>query len=699
MTRDGTMSAIRAAVDGLTAGTVLDGIGPLGGRERRDACSCRASIADGTLVLEASDCPGDGRLSAEPACRRTAVDALAKRDADRIVVRSNGIERHHYGQSVDLFAAAGRFVDRFGNTNDELAATARADPLSIGAQLRQPGTGHASEFGSGDGSPLVHETELVALANEFDAYESIPSPTIGLTIGHYRIDPTMPDDARLRDGRSLGTGSDVRLYDRRRGVTRYTLDPAELRLTEDERSQLLEGYEAIAEGVVDGDRAAARALEHVTGEPADPLLREILAKHTAGYGVLEDLFADPRLTDVYVTSPVSRNPLQAVVDGESMRTNVYLTIEGARALASRIRRTSGRAFSRAKPTVDATAPLESGTTVRVAGVTDPVSDGDAFAFREQTDDRFTLPALVANGTVSAQAAGFLSVAVERNAAALIAGSRSAGKTTLLGTLLYELPPETRTVVLEDTPELPVEALQSVGRNVQPLRTGGEDGPEITPEKALRTALRLGDGALVVGEIRGEEAQVLYEAMRVGANANAVLGTVHGDGADDVFERVVTDLGVAPSSFAATDLVVTLQSTRVDGERTRRLARIEEVVGDGDEHWFEPLYELGEREPERERGVGTDRGSPCATDGGNDPTIQRPERQPSVTAVPTGRIDRGESRVVERLATPDESYADVRRAIEQRTERLAALAADGRTRPREVAAACAGRHDRGGTTGG
>jgi len=118
----------------------------------------------------------------------------------------------------------------------------------------------------------------------------------------------------------------------------------------------------------------------------------------------------------------------------------------------------------------------------------------------------------------------------------------------------------------------VDALQSVGRDVQALRTGTGDGPEISAAEALRTALRLGDGALVVGEIRGEEAQVLYEAMRVGANANAVVGTIHGDGADDVYERVVSDLGVEPSSFGATDVVVTVQAYRAPDGRNRRLAR-------------------------------------------------------------------------------------------------------------------------------
>ncbi|MFW5917989.1 MAG: ATPase, T2SS/T4P/T4SS family, partial [Haloferacaceae archaeon] len=235
------------------------------------------------------------------------------------------------------------------------------------------------------------------------------------------------------------------------------------------------------------------------------------------------------------------------------------------------------------------------------------------------------------------------------------GTRGAGKTTLLGTLLYELRPDTRSVVIEDTPELPIESLQSVGRDVQALRTGTGNGPEITPSEALRTALRLGDGALVVGEIRGEEAQVLYEAMRVGANANAVLGTIHGDGADDVYERVVSDLDVDPSSFAVTDLVVTIQARPTPRGRGRAVSRIEEVIYDGSEVRFESLYE-------------------------DDGTAARP----------TGRIEQGESRFVDRMAKPGEAYSDFRRSIAERADRLGTLAEDGRTAPKEVASAYADR---------
>jgi len=138
-------------------------------------------------------------------------------------------------------------------------------------------------------------------------------------------------------------------------------------------------------------------------------------------------------------------------------------------------------------------------------------------------------------------------------------------------------------------------------------------------------------------VRGEEARALYEAMRVGATGESVLGTIHGEDPAAVRERVVTDLGVAPSSFASTDVVVVLDDHRVDA--------IAEVVGRGSEVTFEPLFE---RSDER--------------------------------LVSTGRIDRGESRLVDGLAAHDESYAAVRDAIGARAVEIKDAAASGRTDP-------------------
>ncbi|SIS02698.1 Type IV secretory pathway ATPase VirB11/Archaellum biosynthesis ATPase [Natronorubrum daqingense] len=638
MSQDGVTNALRSVFADLEWLSLFDD-GEMGA-----ACTCRLTFEDDRLLIDADGCDGD--LASSPTCRHAAVEALSDRDVSGIRTRSNGIEHRYDQRGVDLLGAAGRFLELLGDRDERLAEAVTRDPLSVTTNI----TDQIGPVGD-----VALESGLLEAVRAVDSYESALYSATGLTIGHYFLDHRLGDDGRLEDARTLETGSEARIYARPDSVPLYVLDVVDQTLSAAERGHLLAGYEAIAEGYVEGDRAASRAIEYATDEPADPVLARVLAKHTSGYGILEDLFADERVTDVYVTSPVSRNPIRVVVDGESMTTNVHLTSDGAGALASRVRRTSGRAFSRANPTVDAVATLENGTGIRVAGVTEPVASGVGFAFREEAGDRFTLPALVANGTMSVAVAGFLSVAIERNAAALIAGTRGSGKTTLLGTLLYELTPDTRTVLIEDTPELPVESLQSVDRDVQALRTGSDDGPEISPDEALRTALRLGDGALVVGEIRGDEAHVLYEAMRVGANANAVLGTIHGDGGDDVYERVVSDLAVEPSSFGATDLVVTVQAHETETGRSRRVATVEEVITNGENIWFESLYELeGEQ------------------------------------AASTGRIDRGESRLVDHLAGPTEAYASVRREIADRTEEISALVSDGRTTPRDVAAAYADR---------
>ncbi len=639
MAEKATSGSILSSVAGLDS--ILDFFGSDTGS---GACDCELTIDENTLTIDASEC--DGNLATAEHCRTHVITTLEGKSIEDISVHSTGLKHRYSDEAVSLLQAAGRFIELLGDRNDRLRELASTDPLEVGSELESR-VDVISDIGI--------ESGLTSAIDGIESYDEILKPAVGMSISYYYADQTIPKNARLLDMKTLDTGSEVRIYERENRIPLYMIDVFDTTLDVEQRELLVDAYEAIAEGLASGDRAASRALEIVGDGEIDPQLTNVLAKHTHGYGILEDMFSDPEVSDVYVTSPVTQNPVRVKHDGEAMSTNIQLSPQGADALASRVRRTSGRAFSRATPTVDATADLECGTGVRIAGVTDPVADGMAFAFREHAEDRFTLPGLVANGTMIPEVAAFLSVAIERNAAALIAGTRGSGKTTLLGTLLYELTPDTRTVVIEDTPELPVDSLQSVDRDVQALRTGTGDGPEISPTDALRTALRLGDGALVVGEIRGEEARVLYEAMRVGASANAVMGTIHGDGAHDVYERVVSDLGVESSSFAVTDLIVTCQTYRTDSGRKRRVSRVEEVMNNGENVFFESLYEVKED-----------------------------------LARSTGRIDRGESRLVDRLTGPGEEYAQIRREINERSAFIKELAEDKRTSPQEVAAAYAGR---------
>jgi len=257
-------------------------------------------------------------------------------------------------------------------------------------------------------------------------------------------------------------------------------------------------------------------------------LADIFSRYTAGFGILEDLLLDTRIQDVYVNAPVVNNPLHIVLEGEEYTSNIFLSNEDIDALASRFRTISGRAFSEASPVLD--MDLESYHT-RVAAISNPLTPkGVAFAFRRHRQKPWTLAHFVANKMISANAAGFLSFLIDGQASLLIAGSRGSGKTSLLGALILEIPQRFRILSIEDTPEIPIDDLQKYGYKMQALITksisAGAASMEVNPTDALRTALRLGESVLIIGEVRGIEAKVLFEAMRVGAAGNLIMGTIH-----------------------------------------------------------------------------------------------------------------------------------------------------------------------------
>ncbi|MDH5443026.1 MAG: type II/IV secretion system ATPase subunit [Hadesarchaea archaeon] len=307
-------------------------------------------------------------------------------------------------------------------------------------------------------------------------------------------------------------------------------------------------------------------------------LAQHLARFTAGLGVLEVLLADARVQDVYIDAPVGRTPIHIYHrDFEECLTNIHLTPDDAKSLISRFRAISGRPFSEADPVLD----LNLGG-VRIAAIGHPLSpEGLAFALRKHKPTPWTLPQFIQARYLTPYAAGLLSLMVDAQTSLLVTGSRGSGKTSLLGALMLELLPKFRVIVLEDTSELPIEQLRVLGFKVQSLRVQSAvsgTSAELRAEDALRAALRLGESILVVGEVRGEEARVLYEAMRVGAAGNSVMGTIHGATARDVFERVVYDLGIPASSFKATDAIVVAAPIRPRGSvaRMRRVVQVTEV---------------------------------------------------------------------------------------------------------------------------
>jgi len=150
------------------------------------------------------------------------------------------------------------------------------------------------------------------------------------------------------------------------------------------------------------------------------------------------------------------------------------------------------------------------------------------------------------------------------------------------------------ILAHNTLELPVSAMRKLDYDILSMKVRSAlagESTEVAAEEGIRASLRLGDSSLIVGEIRSAEAKALYEAMRVGALANVVAGTIHGGSPYSVFDRVVNDLGVPVTSFKATDLIVVANPIKSpDGLHSwRRVLQITEVR----KHWTkDPLTEGG-----------------------------------------------------------------------------------------------------------
>ena len=324
-------------------------------------------------------------------------------------------------------------------------------------------------------------------------------------------------------------------------------------------------------------------------------LAMILVRHTVGFGLIEVLLQDKKLQDIVLNAPISMtNIFLRHQDYEECSTNILPSQEDVDSWAAKFRMISGRPLDEANPILD--TQLEIGNVrARIAIIQRPLSpDGLAYAIRRHREQPWTLPLFVQNKMLNPFAAGLFSFLIDGSRTLLIAGTRSSGKTSLLGSLMLEIISKNRIIVIEDSLELPVESLRKLEYDILRMKVRSallKTTTEVSADDGIRTSLRLGDSCLIMGEVRSEEAKALYEAMRVGALANVVAGTIHGASPYGVFDRVVNDLGVPATSFKATDIIAVCNPIKTpDGLHSfKRVVQISEVR----KHWKQdPLLEKG-----------------------------------------------------------------------------------------------------------
>jgi len=239
----------------------------------------------------------------------------------------------------------------------------------------------------------------------------------------------------------------------------------------------------------------------------------------------------------------------------------------------------GKHISVAQPMLDATIP--DGSRLQATLGMHVTKRGSSFTIRRFRENPFTPLDLVRFKTMSPEMMGYLWLAIENGQSMLICGGTASGKTTTLNAILLFIPPQMKIVSIEDTRELnlphenwvPLLTRAGFGGKSQ---VSGKAAGEIDMFDLLTAALRQRPQYMMIGEVRGPEAFVVFQAMATGKSAYT---TFHADDVQSMVHRLENDpINLPRALVAALDIVLLQAQVKVGTDMTRRVKALIEIVG-------------------------------------------------------------------------------------------------------------------------
>ena len=289
-------------------------------------------------------------------------------------------------------------------------------------------------------------------------------------------------------------------------------------------------------------------------EEIEPLLKDYF---------IEDIECNGVNTPVYIVHRLYRN----------LRTNIMFNdVDNLAGFVEKLAQRAGKYISYAAPLLDGTLP--DGSRVNATYTIDITSKGPTFTIRKFTKIPFTPIQLLAFNTLSPEMLAYFWILLQYKSNVLITGGTASGKTSMLNAIAFFIPPESRVVSIEDTRELNLPRenwLPSVAREA--IGTGQLG--EVDLFSLLKNSFRQNPDYVIVGEVRGKEAFVLFQGM---ASGHSSISTLHADSVDSVVKRLETPpIELSPTLVNTLDCVAVMTHAIVNKQQTRRLREIVEVV--------------------------------------------------------------------------------------------------------------------------
>jgi len=281
-----------------------------------------------------------------------------------------------------------------------------------------------------------------------------------------------------------------------------------------------------------------------------------------GYGILDPVFRDRYIEDISCNGP--GKPIYVWHRKyESLPTNVvFKTEEELDAYVLKLAHMAGKHISVAYPVLDAILP--GGHRVAATYSKEVSTSGSSFTIRKFSESPITIADMISFGTISSELASYFWLAMDYKMTALILGVTGAGKTSTLNALATLLRPTYKVVTIEDTPELRLPLENWVQLVSRPSYLGGAG--EVSLYQLVRVSLRYRPDVIIVGEIRGDEAYVLFQSIATGHSG---MTTLHAESIDAAVKRLTSPpMNIPPSYIPLVNVALLIRRVTLVDEKGR-----------------------------------------------------------------------------------------------------------------------------------
>jgi len=302
-------------------------------------------------------------------------------------------------------------------------------------------------------------------------------------------------------------------------------------------------------------------------------VKYLFLRDKIGLGVLQPLIEDPYIEDiscsgmgtVFIEHKIFKS-LKSIITF----TNFEELDEFVIRLAERVK----KPVTYKNPIADATLP--DGSRINIIFGRDVSKRGSNFSIRKFSEVPLSIFEIVDFGTVNYQMLAYLYLTINNGMNVFVAGESASGKTALINALTTFIPPMAKIITIEDTPELQIPQKNWIREVVQTTKSV-DAGGAVTMFDLLKAALRQRPNEIIVGEIRGQEGNIAFQAMQTG---HSVMATFHAASMEKLIQRITGDPISVPKTYIDNlNVAVLMGMVKLpNGKIGRRVTGVSEIVG-------------------------------------------------------------------------------------------------------------------------